>query len=216
MGQIALAEGSSISTLDSLDELRAVIGTPAGNVIRKDIGRIDSNFAQFIALSPFALLATSSAAGTCDVSPRGDRPGFAKVLDEQHIALPERPGNKRLDSLQNIMETGRAGLLFLIPGMEETVRVNGRAAISRDAELLESMAVDGKPAVLAVVFTVEEAYLHCAKAFRRSRLWETASWLDSTELPSAACMFREQLSLEAVSVEAIAANLEDGYRKTLW
>ena len=216
MGQVALEQGESIATLDSLDELRELIGTPAGNVIRKDIGRIDANFASFIALSPFALLGTSSLSGTCDVSPRGDRPGFARVLDEHHIALPERPGNRRLDSLQNIMETGRAGLLFLIPGMEETVRMNGRAAISRDAALLNSMAVEGKPAVLAVVITVEEAYLHCAKAFRRSQLWETAAWPDPAALPSAACMYREQLSLEQFTPEAIAANLEDGYRKTLW
>ncbi|HZQ35167.1 MAG TPA: pyridoxamine 5'-phosphate oxidase family protein, partial [Dehalococcoidia bacterium] len=170
----------------------------------------------FIARSPFALLGTASAAGFCDVSPRGDLPGFARVLDERTLVLPERPGNRRTDSLSNIIENPQVGLLFLVPGIEETLRVNGRAAISADAELLASMAVQGKAPRLAIVVEVREAYLHCAKAFRRSQLWDVSRHADRGELPSLGCMLRDQLHVENVTVEELDAQLEASYRTTLF
>ncbi len=205
-----------LDTIDTIDSIREIVRQPNDGAVRKDIGRIDRNFRQFIALSPFLVLGTASASGACDVTPRGDLPGFVHVLDDNHLAIPERPGNRRLDSIENIMETGRAALIFLIPGSEDTLRVNGRAAVTTDAALLESMAVEGSPARMAIVLTVEEAYLHCAKAFRRSRLWEPASQIDRRILPSAGCMLQEQLELSDTTGAEIDASLEAGIAKTLW
>lgn len=215
MGHIELTNGARIEAVARIEDIQALAGKVADGVLRKDIGRIDHNFAQFIGLSPFVLLGTASADGRCDVSPRGDLPGFVRVLDEHHLALPERPGNRRMDSIHNVMETGRAGLLFLIPGSDDTVRVNGQAAVTRDAELLRSMAVEGKEPALAIVVTVEEAYIHCAKAFRRSRLWDTEARVDLTGLPSAGCMLGEQLALGQPGAQ-VDEYLEAGYAKTMW
>ena len=216
MADITLESGASYETLPDMDSLRELIGHPAAGPIKKDIARVDAHFAAFIARSPFALLATSGASGTCDVSPRGDGPGFVHVLDEQHVAIPDRPGNRRLDSLSNIMETGHAGLLFMIPGVEDTLRMNGRAALTMDPGLLAEMAVGGKAPKLAIILTVEEAYLHCAKAFRRSHLWDPESYMDRSELPSAGCMYRDQMDLPDVDPATIDANLEESYRATLY
>jgi uncharacterized protein len=213
---IELEDGSRLGVLDTLEQLQAVTGQPSSRAVRKDIGHIDGHFADFIARSPFALLGTASAAGACDVSPRGDHPGFAHVLDSHHIAVPDRPGNRRVDSLHNIVETGRAGLLFIVPGSGNTVRVNGRAALTEDPALVESMAVDGKAPKLAIIVTVEEAYLHCPKAFRRSQLWDPATWSDPSELASPGCIYRDQLGLDQVSVEDIDRTLEESNRTTLW
>lgn len=210
------ADGTSLETIDTMDGLREIIGRPSAGPIKKDIGRIDEHFAGFIAKSPFLMLATSGANGTCDVSPRGDGQGFVRVLDERHIAIPDRPGNRRADSLSNIIETGKAGLIFLIPGIDDTLRMNGAAAITQDPELLASMAVDGKAPKLAIIVTVEEAYLHCQKAFRRSTLWNPEAYVERSEVESAGCMYRDQMGLADVSAEQIDANLEEGYKTTLW
>jgi len=207
MPNVELTDGRSLETLATVEDLRNVVGEPGSLAVRKDIGLIDDNFARYIQKSPFALLGTASADGLCDVSPRGDRPGFAKVLDQTHIALPERPGNKRADSLSNIVETGRAGLLFLIPGSGHTLRVNGAAHLTKDPALLESMAVDGKPAVLAIIITVQEAYIHCPKAFLRSQLWDSSAW--PSDPPSMACIVQDQLSLEHVPLATIEATLAE-------
>jgi hypothetical protein len=124
-----------------------------------------------VALSPFVLVGTSDAGGTCDVSPRGDAPGFVLVLDEETLAIPERPGNRRIDSLLNILETGVVGLLFLVPGFEETLRINGRASVVRNACILKRTEAQGKPPAVAIGLELEECFPHCAKAFKRSGLW---------------------------------------------
>ena len=216
MTSVTLQDGASLETIPDMEALRALIGQPGSGPIKKDIGRIDEHFAAFIAHSPFVLLATAAADGTCDVSPRGDGAGFVRVLDAQHIAIPDRPGNKRLDSLSNIMETKRAGLLFMIPGFDDTLRMNGEAALTTDPALLAEMAVDGKEPRLAIILTVEEAYLHCAKAFRRSHLWEPEAYLDRSELPSAGCMYRDQMGITDVPAEVIDANLEKSNREDLY
>lgn len=208
--------GRSFETIDTMDGLRDVVGRPASGPIKKDIGRIDEHFAGFIAKSPFLMLATAGANGTCDVSPRGDGQGFVRVLDERHIAIPDRPGNRRADSLSNIIETGKAGLIFLIPGIDDTLRMNGSAAITQDADLLASMAVEGKTPKLAIIVTVEEAYLHCQKAFRRSTLWNPEAYAGPDEVESAGCMYRDQMGMEGVTAEQIDANLEESYKTTLW
>lgn len=152
----------------STDELASLIGTPSELVIKKQLSELDAHMRTFIAESPFLLLGTVDDQGRCDVSPRGDVPCVAKVLDSKTVVIAERPGNRRADSLQNIMETGRVGLLFMIPGQGETLRVNGRACVFRDDEVLAVMSINGRQPVVGIGVEVEECYLQCAKALIRS------------------------------------------------
>ncbi|MBI3637286.1 MAG: pyridoxamine 5'-phosphate oxidase family protein [Candidatus Rokubacteria bacterium] len=168
----------------SKSELRALGGEPMGRAVLKEHAELDQHCRDFIARSPFVLIATAGANGRCDVSPKGDAPGFVHVLDAKHLAIPDRPGNKRFDGMTNLLENPHVGLIFLVPGREDTLRVNGRAWIVRDTELLEGMTVMGKRPQLAIGVEVEEAYMHCAKAFKRSGLWETGRWPDVAALPS--------------------------------
>src|SRR3954454_2838081 len=144
-------------------DLRALVGEPRELVIKKQLPALDRHCRAFIALSPFLLVGTANDAGKWDVSPRGDAPGFVLALDDRTLAIPDRPGNRRIDSLRNIVQHGGIGLLFMVPGVEETLRVNGRACIVRDADLLARLESRGKVPTLAIVVTVEEAFLHCAK-----------------------------------------------------
>jgi PPOX class probable FMN-dependent enzyme len=157
-------------------------------------------------------VATSNAAGDCDVSPKGDAPGFVQVLDEHTLVVPDRPGNHRLDGLRNVIENPHAGLLFLIPGVEWTLRVNGRATIVRDEEVLERCAVGGKRPLLGLAVEVEEAFLHCPKCFLRSDLWDTSTWMPKDEQPSWAAILREQTQV-AVPVEVVEQALDASNRK---
>jgi PPOX class probable FMN-dependent enzyme len=154
--------------------------TAANKVVR----RIDEHIAAFIAKSPFLLMATISADGRMDVSPKGDLPGFVQVRDERMVLFPDRPGNNRIDGLQNIVETGRIGLIFLVPGVKETLRINGSARISVDPELLGRFVVNGKLPRSVTVIDVEEAFFHCARALIRSHLWDPSRHVDRAELPS--------------------------------
>lgn len=196
----------------SAEELRALVGEPSERAVKKQMDRLDDHCRAIIDHSPFMLLGTASAAGWCDVSPKGDAPGFVQVLDERTIAIPDRPGNKRLDSLQNIVENPRVGLLFVVPGKEETLRVNGRAAVVRDEALLDRLAVEGKPPVLAIVVEIEECYAHCAKAFKRSKLWQPTSWPQPGALPSMGRMMFDQ-TRAAGTVEEMEAAIEEACRR---
>jgi PPOX class probable FMN-dependent enzyme len=193
-----------------------VIGEPHELVALKVRAELDDHCRAFIAHSPFVALATVGAGGRADVSPRGDPPGFVKVLDETTLAVPERPGNKLMDSLANILETGSVGLLFVIPGIEETLRVNGKATITDDPELVAAMLVKGKPPKLAIVVRVEEAYLHCAKAFKRSRLWDPSEHVARAALPSLGQMLRDQIRPQQMTAADIDAFAEDDYRTRLY
>jgi uncharacterized protein len=185
--------------------LRELIGgEPAERSVRKQTDRIDEHARQFLAEASFYVLATSGADGRCDATPRGDEKGFALVLDERTLALPERPGNKRLDSLQNLLKNPHVGLLFVVPGVTHTLRVNGTAQIVADADFFDRMTVYGKPPVLALVVTVEEAYFHCSKAFVRSRLWQPEAWPEPGVVPSLGRVMRAQVGLtedEAAGVD---------------
>jgi uncharacterized protein len=165
-------------------ELREMLGYPSERAVLKQQAVLDEHSREFIGRSPFVLVATSNAVGQCDVSPKGDAPGFVLVLDDTHLVIPDRPGNKRFDGMRNLLDNPHVGLIFLVPGREETLRVNGRASIVRDEALLERMVVSGKRPVLGVGVEVEECYLHCAKAFKRSGLWDRERWADSSTLPS--------------------------------
>lgn len=198
------------------EELRSLIGFPGELVERKVIAQLDQHCRDFIARSPFALLSTSNSEGQCDVSPRGDSPGFVHVVDDRHIVIPDRPGNKRIDSLRNIIANPHAGMIFLIPGLGETLRVNGRAYITKDQQLLSLMAVKDRAPLLGIVIEVEECYMHCAKAFLRSRLWKPESWLSKEELPTPAAIIAAHAAMDGVTVETVADRLADGYKNRLY
>ncbi|MFI6376192.1 MSMEG_1061 family FMN-dependent PPOX-type flavoprotein [Streptomyces sp. NPDC050546] len=163
--------------LGSGAELRELLGEPWPVVIEKVHDRLTEQDRDVLARSPFCLLATSDTQGNCDVSPRGDAPGFTHVVDSGTIALPDRPGNRRGDSFHNILDNPHAGLLYLIPGGKEVLRVNGRARILTDAPFFDAMtAQDGKRPALALVLEIDEIYLHCPQSLRRSGVWNPASW----------------------------------------
>ncbi|MBE8524924.1 pyridoxamine 5'-phosphate oxidase family protein [Amycolatopsis sp. H6(2020)] len=194
--------------IDSHEALREVIGEVAELTQQKVIDRIDEHARTLIAHSPFVLLATSAPDGSCDVSPRGDPAGSVLVLDEKTLVLADRPGNKLIDSFRNIVDNPHAGLLFLIPGMNETLRVNGRAKLVSDAPFFDELVVQGKRPKLAVVVEVEELYMHCAKAFLRSSLWKPETWPDRSALPSMGTIMRDQMSLP-IPAEELDARLNE-------
>lgn len=182
----------------------------------KDIGRIDAHMGRFIALSPICLVATADAAGRQDVTPRGDPPGSFKVLDEKTIAICDRPGNNRLDTLKNLLENPEIALIFLLPGINETVRVAGTARLSVDPQLLESMAVQGKVPKCAIVVSVRQAYLHCAKALLRSRLWTGDYAVARETFPSIGRMVGDQIGLSEEEKKQREAATEHAYMEGLW
>ena len=157
-------------------ELRELLGTPLPLVAAKDRSSLDELHRQWLSASPFCLVATSGADGSCDVSPKGDPPGFTVVLDDRTIAIPERAGNRRADGFLNILANPQVGLVHVIPGRGDTLRINGRARLTRDPDLLDRMLVRGHRPVLAMVVEVEQVFHHCAKAFLRSELWDPTTW----------------------------------------
>jgi len=190
------------------DALRAIIPAPRGSgAWDKSLDFIDPHSAAFISRSPFVMIATSSASGQMDISPKGDPPGFVRVVDERTLAIPDRPGNGRADTFRNLLENPRLSVYFLVPGRSETLRVNGSARLVKDQWLLDEMAVKGRPAQLAIAVDVEEAFFHCAKCVVRSNLWDAASWDDASELASLGQVMRDQLKLQ-VEAEKIEAGLQ--------
>jgi PPOX class probable FMN-dependent enzyme len=171
-------------TIRDESELRDVLGSPSDLVVGKVADRLNELTRQFIERSPFVCVATARPDGGLDVSPRGDPAGFVRILDERTLLLPERPGNKLADSLTNLLADGRIALLFLIPGVGDSFRVNGRAEIVQDEQLLADSTVDGKAPKLGIVVTIEEAYTQCSKALIRSDLWNPERHIDREELPS--------------------------------
>jgi PPOX class probable FMN-dependent enzyme len=168
----------------SEQDLRELYGQPGERAVAKERPALNEDCRAFIAHSPFLVMGTAGADGRCDVSPKGDAPGFVRVLDAHHLVIPDRLGNNRLDGMRNIVENGHVGLIFLIPGREDTLRVNGRARIVRDEALLEQLAVAGKRPVTALVVEVEQCFLHCARAFKRAGLWQPERWPDASDVPS--------------------------------
>jgi PPOX class probable FMN-dependent enzyme len=172
--------------------LRALHHAPMSRATDKVLGALDDHCRRVIALSPFCVIATQGPVGA-DVSPRGDPPGFVRVLGQRTLLVPDRVGNNRLDAMTNLIANPRIGMLFLVPGMNETLRINGTARITDDQRLLAPSAVGGRPPKVGLVVTVEEAFLHCAKAFVRSRLWDASRHIDRAILPSYAEMLLDQV-----------------------
>jgi PPOX class probable FMN-dependent enzyme len=181
-----------MSRLDSADALRDTYGHATGRAVTKQIDKLEKHSRRFIELSPFLVMATSRTDGLADASPKGDHPGFVQVLDDRTIAIPDRPGNNRLDSMENILANPAVGLIFFIPGVNETLRINGVAEIRDDAALLARFEVNGKLPKTVYVVTVREAYLHCAKALMRSKLWSPDAQAAERPIPTIGQMIKDQ------------------------
>jgi PPOX class probable FMN-dependent enzyme len=207
---------NDMTYLTDASELRPPYNSPSALVRAKQIDRIDPHCRNFIARSPLVIIGSSHPERGLDVSPRGDAPGFVQVLDEHHLAIPDRPGNNRLDTLENLLKNPAIGLFFLIPGIEEALRVNGTARLTRAQPLLDSMAVDGKLPKLAIVVTVTEAFLHCAKALKRARLWDDDYRIERTRLPTLGRMIVEQARPAGLTAEEADARIEADYRTNLY
>jgi PPOX class probable FMN-dependent enzyme len=208
-----MPDGPFQHTIDTLDGLREIYRDPSPMVVKKERPVLDAASQRFIELSRFAVIGTFDADGRADTSPRGGESGYVRVLDERHLVIADLGGNNRLDTLQNIVVTGRIGLIFVVPGQSETVRVNGAACITTDPAILEAFALPRVPKS-AIGVTVEATYVHCAKAFRRSGMWDPDAWAELAGAPDAAdiiaCQWNDELDAGLVR-----ADLSAGYDAAL-
>ena len=205
-----------METIEDVAALRGIYRQPSQPSLDKEVDHLDTHCRDSIAHAPFVVVASATAdGGRVDVSPKGGPPGFVRVLDRGRLAIPDMSGNNRLDSLRNIVEGGRVALLFLVPGIGETLRVNGTGLVTTDSEVLDHCYVAGRRPNVCTVVTVDTAFLHCAKALRRAGLWDTALWPDTADMASPACMLRDHIGLD-MTVEQSQARLDDGYAATTW
>ena len=201
-------------TVTNDTELRTVYRPPAPRAAQKVLNHLDIHCRNFIELSPFCVLSSSNADGQADASPRGDPPGFVKVLDDKTLLLPDRPGNNQVDSLQNIVENPGVGLLFFVPGMNETLRVKGKAQITTDAELLEPLAVGRRPPLSGLKIAVEEAFLHCGRALIRGRIWDADAQIDRSTYPTYGQVLADQIA--GADARQIDADEDEANRERLY
>lgn len=195
-------------------QLRSLVGEVHPLAEKKVLDRLDRFCCDFIALSPFLVLASADAKGRADASPRGDGPGFVHVLDEKTLLIPDRRGNNRVDSYANVLSAPGVGLIFFVPGINETLRVNGRARMTTDAALLEPLAMQDKVPKLGLIVAVDEAYFHCGKALIRSRLWAPEAQVERGSFPTLGRIVAEQT--KAITVAEAEANMAEGYRTRLY
>lgn len=200
----------------SVEAIRELIPPPDAAAVQKEIDHLDAHCRAFIERSPFYVLASSDAGGRCDASPRGGPPGFARVLDDHRLAVPDYPGNRRLDSFTNILESPGVELIFLVPRMSETLRIRGRACLTRDPAVLELLDDAGRPPKLALGIAVERCFLQCGKALKRSKLWDPDAWPALDGMPRAAQMFRDHIAFEPLTTELAEQHLEHSYTHDLW
>jgi PPOX class probable FMN-dependent enzyme len=196
------------------EELFAINGVPSRLIEEKDTPYLTPLGVRFIERSPYFLMATADAAGNCDVSPKGDAPGSVRVLDMTTLAIPDRLGNRRIDGHRNVIQNPHVGLIFLIPGADETLRVNGRAFITTEPGLMATMAMNGKAPKLATIVEIDEVYMHCARSFLRSGLWNPSSWPDLDTIPTLAAIMAEQNNLPAP--DESAGKRQEEYRTRLY
>jgi PPOX class probable FMN-dependent enzyme len=196
------------------DDLYAINGVPHQSIVEKHTSYLTPLLEEFISRSPFFLIATADAEGNCDVSPKGDPTGVVRIIDRRTIAIPDRPGNRRVDGHRNVLANPHIGLIFIIPNVDETVRVNGRAFITSDPDLLESMQVQNRTPKLATIVEIDQVYMHCARAFLRSGLWQPESWPDPNTIPTLGAIMCEQKDLPPPD-ESQGKRLEE-YRKVLY
>lgn len=205
---------SEAGPITTVDELRLLYKEPRAAARLKALDRLDTFCRDFIALSPFFVLASCNANGHADASPRGDQAGFVRVLDEHTLLIPDRPGNNRIDTMRNIVSNPDVGMIFFVPGFNETLRVNGTATIVQDPELCAQFAVNGKPALSVMRVSVREAFFHCGKALMRSRLWDPTTYRDRSAFPSHGRILAEQT--KTVSVEESEAYVARSYKERLY
>jgi PPOX class probable FMN-dependent enzyme len=196
-------------------DLRAIYKQPSAPAVAKTFARLDDHFRRFIELSPFACLGTMGLNGLADVTPRGGEPGFVHVLSPTHLAMPDRPGTNRLDSFSNVLQRPGVGMVFFIPGFEDTLRVNGIAQLTTDESLMQRFIVKDKLPLAVIVIEVKEAYLHCGKAIRRAGLWNAESQIDRRTYPTVGQIYRDQLAL-GIEVAIMDAAFEKDARERLY
>jgi len=190
-----------VNEVTSAEELRELLGQPTAQVAAKVRTRLHEHDRTWLAASPFCLMSTSAADGSCDTSPKGDPPGFTLVLDDHTIAIPERPGNRRADGFHNVLSNPHVGLLFLVPGRGDTLRVNGRASLIREAPFFDRMTVKGHRPRLALLVDIDEVFYHCSKAFLRSALWKPETW--NPQAPPSRATIAKSLERPEESLEAL-------------
>ena len=200
----------------SLAELREVVGEPLPRTITKETPTLDTRATAFIGSSPFLVLATGAADGSSDASPKGGPPGFVHVVDERRLLVPEFPGNRRLDGVQNLVERPGVGLLFVVPGITETLRVNGIARLTRDPELSELCAIDGKPPWFVIDVEVRQVFSHCSKAFLRSGLWDPEGWADPADVVSPSRTIAERALEERRPERDVRREVDESYGPGLY
>jgi PPOX class probable FMN-dependent enzyme len=206
---------ASVSIVEDIGEIREIYGFPQERVIKKQLPKLERHSRAFIALSPFLVMATTDPDGGCDASPKGDAPGFVQVLDDTTLLIPDRLGNNRIDTIGNLLKCPGVGLIFFVPGLRETLRVNGRACITTDPELLEPCTVQGKVPRSGILVTAEEVYFHCGKALIRSDLWNPEKQIKRSDFPSLGVVIAEQIG-QAVVAEEAERNTEESYRTRLY
>ena len=191
-----------MSIVEDIREIREIYGTPMERTVKKQLPRLEKHSRAFIAMSPFIVMATCDAEGRCDASPKGDGPGFVTVIDDETLLIPDRLGNNRVDSIGNILQHPRIGLIFFVPGIRETLRVNGRAQITTDPELLGPTAVNGKLPRSGILVTADEVYFHCGKALIRSDLWNPEKHVARSDFPSLGVVIADQIGQKVEPKEA--------------
>ena len=196
-------------------QLVRIVGEPKPEIATKEMPALDVHCRHFISLYPFLCISTADAAGNQDVSPRGDPPGFVRVLDDRTILIPDRKGNRRVDTMRNILENPNVGLLLMLPGVEEVVRINGKATLTEDAALLAGSAVNGSIPALGIILKIDAVFFHCAKAVIRSKLWDPDTPIQRTDFPTFGEIVRDQRVPDGDPAEIDAA-LQNNYRTTLY
>jgi hypothetical protein len=203
-----------VDIIDDVADIREIYGTPKGLAVKKQLPRLEKHSRAFIALSPFIVIASADPSGRCDASPKGDAPGFVKVIDDETLLIPDRLGNNRIDTLTNLVDAPGVGLIFFVPGLRETLRVNGRARITMDPALLESCVVDGKAPRSGILVTTEEVYFHCGKAIIRSDLWNPDKRVRQADFPPLGRIIAEQIG--ATNFDEAERATAESYRTRLY
>ena len=201
--------------IENIAEIREIYGEPTERAVKKQLPRLEKHSRAFIELSPFLVIASTDPSGRCDASPKGDAPGFVQVIDDETLLIPDRLGNNRVDTIGNLLECPGVGLIFFVPGLRETLRVNGRAQITRDPALLEACAVNGKVPRSGILVTAEEVYFHCGKALIRSDLWNPEKRVAQQDFPPLGRIIAEQIG-DIANIAASERITEDGYRTRLY
>jgi PPOX class probable FMN-dependent enzyme len=204
-----------VSIVEDIREIREIYGEPHERAVKKQLPKLEKHSRAFIAMSPFIVMATCDAEGRCDASPKGDAPGFVEVIDDTTLLIPDRLGNNRVDTISNLLKSPGIGLIFFVPGIRETLRVNGRAQITTDPTLLAATAVNGKVPRSGILVSAEEVYFHCGKALIRSDLWNPEKQIKQSDFPSLGIIINEQIGGNLTPDEAVRQTAES-YRTRLY